>query len=63
MGRVSPASPATWPELPATASPTRSTSIAPRVVSTPVTQPPSMRKPTTSQSCTMSTPRASAARA
>ena len=50
------------PLCPATTTPTVSASIRPFAVSTPLTLPPSIRKPVTSQFWMMSTPRASAAR-
>lgn len=62
-GRRKPAISASTLAWPAGARATRSAIIVPRSVSTPFTAPFSMRKPTTAQRSTMSTPRASAARA
>ena len=49
--------------LPATEMATFLAEIGPRVVSTPVTRPPTWRMPVTSQFCTTSTPNRSAPRA
>ena len=62
-GRRTPAIAATTELCPAATIATFSASIAPRLVSTPTTRPPAVRIPVTSQFSTMSTPRASAARA
>ena len=50
IGSRKPAIAATWPVRPATASPTRSAAIRPRVVRTPVTRPPRTSMPVTAQS-------------
>ena len=54
---------ATREVLPATASPIFFAPMKPRMVSTPVARPASVRMPVTSQFWMRSTPRASAARA
>ncbi len=63
IGRRNPAMSASWLEWPATTIPSRSQPIAPFVVSTPVTLPPSRRIPVTSQFWMMSIPIAEQARA
>ena len=63
IGSRRPAMAATRELLPATAIATFLAAILPRVVSTPATRPSAIEMPVTSQFCTMSTPRWSAARA
>ena len=63
MGRLNPANLASSEEYPATFITTLSAAIVPWEVCTPRTRPRAISKPLTSQFCTMSTPRALAARA
>ena len=62
-GSLKPAIFASTPELPAATQPTVLAPMKPRLVSTPSTLPPLMRKPVTSVCCSRSTPSASAPRA